>query len=90
MSKKEIFMCECGTEGIIISDLLKGDKDFQEIDVALFGYLYNVRALDFWGKLRWCWNVLMTGEPWTDQVILDYNTARKLGKRLLELTEEVV
>jgi len=80
---KEIFMCECHSEGVVVSYF---DEE-KEIYLALFNYAHSVKTKTFWERLRWCWNVLKTGEPWADEVILDHITAEALGNRLLEIVK---
>jgi len=88
---EEILMCDCGEHGLVISDYKeKSDVGvkFHEIYLAMFAWRGYHRPLDFGDRLRWIWRILTTGQPWADDLCLQPKDAKKLGKRLLELTKE--
>lgn len=84
---KKFIQCQCGTEGIMISYDYK-EKGLPVIDLAFFvyGYITN-RPLTLWKKLRYCWHILIKGEPFTDEVILNQKNAKELAKELIKFSK---
>ena len=82
---REMFLCDCGMHGLVITDLK--EAGCHEIYLALWQSKYLPEPKGFWERLRWCWQVLKTGQPWADEICLQPKDARKLGERLLELTK---
>ena len=80
---KKFIQCHCGTEGIMISYETEEDG-LPVIDLAFFGYGYITnRTLSLWEKLRYCWHILIKGEPFIDEVILSQNNAKELATELM-------
>lgn len=76
---KKIFMCQCQSEGIVIEPAVE-DKS---IYLAIFNYSsFGKMHTSWWRRLEWCWHILKEGYPWTDQIILDYDTAFSVSKEL--------
>jgi hypothetical protein len=83
---REIFLCDCREHGLVITDIK--EIDCHEIYLALFQYKNLCSPQGFWERIRWCLQVLKTGQPWTDEICLEVKDAKKLGERLLELTKD--
>jgi len=77
-NERTFFNCECHTEGII----LEYDKEDDQFYLALWSYGHCGNELPFWERIRWCWNILKSGLPWTDSVVLHTAEARKLAKTI--------
>lgn len=80
----KFYECDCSSEGI----MLGYDSELKElINLAFFhnglrcdsGNKFSLKE-----KLRWCWQILAKGCPWTDLVMLNKNNARNLGNDLLK------
>ncbi len=80
---KKFYECSCGSEGIMTSY-----EDEGEVYLAFFNNGFNGKQLGFKGKLRFCWQILRKGFPWTDCVVLDKKVAKELGQDLLKWGEK--
>ncbi len=80
----KFYQCDCGTEGIMISYEYIDKKDSCFIDIAFFQHGFTRNKLSLKDKLRYCWNVIRTGLPFCDQVMLNKKIARELGNSLLK------
>lgn len=82
--EKRYYACDCATEVI----LLNKDKEDNWINFAIFSYgHYGDKRMGFWQRLRWCFNLLKTGNPYKDEIILSYETAKQLGEDLITLSK---
>lgn len=84
---KRFFECSCGGEGIMMSYEME-EEGMPYVDLAFFscGYI-SKRQLSLWDKLRYCWHILITGEPFADEVMLNSEIAEKLGRELLRFSK---
>lgn len=86
------FKCDCGAEVIHV------ERDLELFDMKPYYASWINFCIYHCGtenhkptlreKLRHCWVILKTGKNYADQIILTEDAARKLGKHLLELTDE--
>lgn len=74
--------CDCHSEGIMVS---YDDTDpYPNINLAIFSHgKYKNNTVSFKEKLRYCWHLFRTGNPFDDEIMLRQETARELGKALL-------
>lgn len=72
------FNCECGSEVL----QLVYDEEFKQLDVSIYS-LHN--KLSFIQKLKHCWKVLTTGEPYSDQLILNQQSIADIVDFLIEV-----
>jgi hypothetical protein len=72
MSLPRIYLsCSCGGEIISI--------DRFEDDPQIYLAVWKQHPTLTWkSRLRWIWNLLVTGEPYADDVVLDIEDAKKL------------
>lgn len=84
---RKFYECSCMGEGIMLS--YEYEEDFSPmIDMAFFGLGMSGRQpLTLKERLRWCWRILRYGYPFTDQVMLRPETAKKLGNDLVNFYE---
>lgn len=74
---KELFIkCECGSEVININK----DPDFDEFYISIFRYRHLKPGLKY--RLRYCWHILKTGEPYKDETIINKESAKNIVKFL--------
>lgn len=73
---RELYLCSCGVEGVIVDDFEGA------ISIALYSYGQGGNKLSLWNKLRWCYNIVMTGQTWSDQIIMDPETAMLLAESI--------
>lgn len=78
--------CECGSELIVVEP----DNDDAIIYMSMFEKgIDNNYSMTLREKLRWCWHILTTGKPFTDELVLSYSEAKKLGNYLIKVTENI-
>lgn len=87
------FECDCGAEVINVE---------RDLELVAYGKQHYIHWVNFCiyhcgtenhkptlkEKLRHCWVILKTGKNYADQIALTEDAARKLGKYLVELTNE--
>jgi hypothetical protein len=82
----KFYECDCGAEAIGLSYNVT-DK---QIYLAFFQQsFYNLNALTFKERIRSIWQIITKGTVWTDNVILNYNTAKEFGEDLIQLSKEI-
>jgi hypothetical protein len=84
MEKELIIKCDCGSEAVHINS--DNDKEFGYIDLSIW-YLGSNNSLGFWERIKYVWRILTKGRPYGDQICLTKETAEKLGKHLIEVSE---
>lgn len=81
---KNIFIeCECGTHLV----KLQYNADCNDVDMVFFSYGINERSFGFRCKLRYIWQIIRTGTPYSDAVCLDKNESKKIVDFLSEVFE---
>jgi hypothetical protein len=74
----EFLICDCYSHGLLVE---KFDDD-EEVCLSLFERGLNGRTLCWPERLRWCWQILRYGKPWSDFVILNTENQKKLKEFL--------
>ena len=74
---EKLFVCSCGAEALSI----EYDPEFKELFLSVW-YLGKQRPLSIREKFRYCLQILLKGEPYSDQIILDKETAKALKEEL--------
>ena len=72
-------ICDCFSHGLLV-EKFKGEE---EVSLSLFERGLNGRILSWSSRLRWCWQILRYGKPWSDFVILNTENQKRL-KEFLE------
>jgi len=78
---KKFINCSCGSETI----LLEKFEDEESIYVSLFGRGLNIKRYNLSDKIRHIWQIVKTGFPYTDELVLDRKRALELSKALKNL-----
>lgn len=63
--------CSCSSE-ILAVDY---DKELEMLDVCIYNHYATPTKRTLWDKLRYIWQVIKTGQPYSDQMIIDVNSA---------------
>ena len=71
-------ICDCFSHGLLVEKF----KDEQEVCISLFERGLNGRILSWSSRLRWCWQILRHGKPWSDFVILNIENQKRLKEFL--------
>jgi hypothetical protein len=69
--KEKFITCDCGIEVLRLT--YDPDDDFG-LQCSILGH-HNIPTKD---KLRWIWNILKTGTPFEDEIILNSKGVQKL------------
>lgn len=94
---RDWFNCDCGTEGIILEDDIDEFEDknkiksyYHTISLAFWEHGKNKNTtLGFKERLRYCWNIIKKGIPYSDAVLLTSSEAEKLARNILARIEFV-
>ena len=73
---RKFLNCSCHTEGLIVETV---DNELYLAMWSLGKYGGKISLQD---RLRWCWNILLKGMPWCDEVILHKTEVKKFIKVL--------
>lgn len=65
--------CDCSSETLE----LEHDAEYQELNIVIWRLSIN-STLCLRERLRWCWKILITGNPWSDSVILSKEKVKEL------------
>jgi hypothetical protein len=79
----EFFFCSCFTHAIGVWH--DRDNEFWDIEFSIWDLAYGGIKMPWKVRLYNIWKILTTGTDHTDQICLSRSTARRLGKRLIEL-----
>jgi hypothetical protein len=71
-------ICDCFSHGLLVEKF----KDDQEVYISLFERGLNGRILSWSSRLKWCWQILRYGKPWSDFVILNIENQKRLKEFL--------
>jgi hypothetical protein len=81
----KFFECSCHTEGIFLSEECEGT-----VSLAFFRNGFKGRILNLRDRIRFCWQILRTGIPYADEVMLYQENAKKLGEALIEFANKEI
>lgn len=82
-NKEEFFMCDCHSEGLY----LVADKEDKLVYASFFSIGINPKQLNFFGKIRYIWNILKSGKPFEDQLVFSFDKTKKLAAKLIQLSK---
>lgn len=82
-NKEEFIICDCHSEGLYL-EVFEGEEN---IYMSFFSHGVNPKKLTLFGKLRYIWNVLKTGKPFSDQLVFSFNKAKKIAKKITEFSK---
>ena len=70
-------------------DELKDGRKIQMYYLTMYEYgLNNDNRYTFWNRIKYCWNVLRTGKPYMDSMVIKEEGIRKLTDDLQDLLKE--
>ena len=86
-SEHKFFMCDCHTEALQIAHFTDPDGKIEDdmIYVALWHAGTTGKHITWKHRLKLIWRILKTGEPYTDQLILNTKTATELRDHLTDI-----
>jgi len=66
-TNNRFFKCECGTHTLET----EYDDELNQYNFTIWHYGHQGDVpMSFKERVRWCWRILTTGNPWADAVIL--------------------
>ncbi len=74
----EFLICDCYSHGLLVERL----DDEEELCLSLFERGLDGRILSWSSRLKWCWQILRYGKPWSDFIILNAENQKKLKEFL--------
>lgn len=84
MVTRKFIMCSCHSESILVEKHANED----EIYLSLFGRGLNVERYSFKDKLRHIWQIITKGSPYSDEIVLNRDTAKELADTLTTFANE--
>ena len=75
--------CSCGSEILVL------DKWDDEICLSIWDNGYSCdNRLSIRQRIRWCWQIIRKGKPFTDQMVLDTEKIDEIMVAMKELKNE--
>lgn len=84
-NKNEIYLCDCGCEGIII----EFDEEFPEVFLSFWNRGLKPSNPSLYTKLRWIWHIIKDGSPWNDSIALNLEHCIEFGNKLIEYGNKI-
>ena len=76
--------CQCGSEAFEIRryDYRDGDLESEDYGFYLSFWKYGrgKHSLGWRERLRWCWRILRSGDPWADSIIASDEDTMKISE----------
>ena len=79
-----ITFCDCGSDAVLLSRWK--DDEYREIYFSMWGYRAP-RSPDWRDRLRHIWRIITVGYPYEDDVVLNPDSAKALGLKLIEYAD---
>lgn len=71
-------ICDCYEHGLLVEKY----NNETEVSLSLFERGLSGRILSWSERLRWCWQIIRYGKPWSDFIILNEEKQKQLKKFL--------
>jgi len=89
--RKQFFQCDCGAHAIVVEEETEvyqqstGPARYrQEFSFAFFEYGHFQQKPGMWHRIKQAWRLLRTGTMFCDMVIMNQDSARKLGEFIID------
>lgn len=77
--------CDCGGDLLELERYVEESPSDRGFQIAFWDYGQWGRAPMSWKqRIRWCWNVLKTGCPWSDMVMINDEKALEISNFILK------
>ena len=74
MTERFYVRCACSCSALEV----ELDSEIPSYDISLWLHGYTGHRLRWYDRVRWCWRILRTGRPWTDQITISVEDAHEL------------
>jgi hypothetical protein len=81
MEKDKFVICDCFCHALCC----QFDKLDNELYLSMWHRSPGVSKWGWWQRLRWVWHVLITGEPYYDELVLNKESTKELIEYLQSL-----
>jgi hypothetical protein len=78
-SQSKFYKCGCSAHALEVDSSFVNED---EIYLSIWQYGRVNPSLNWRERIRWCWNIILTGNPWGDSVILNKNQCSELVEQL--------
>ncbi len=68
-----LIKCECSTHAFEI----EVDED-RQYNISLWSMMCDEYPFSWKERMRWAWNIIRTGKPWTDSIILNEESTNEI------------
>ena len=75
-------MCDCSSHMFQIERYYEDKRD-NGFNLAIWHYGHNGNIRRWKERLRWCWRILKTGNPWADSIIITNEKAKEISNFIL-------
>jgi len=76
-TKSHYVKCDGGCEILEVCRVVDGPN--KSFEVSVWQTMGSHRPLCWRERIRWCWNIIKTGNPWSDMVIINDDKAKELA-----------
>jgi len=86
VNNSKFIKCDCYGHLLEIcreKEIIDGKVSHKNFNLSMWEWGTGNRPLSFRERIRWCWNILRTGSPWADHIILSDDKAKKLAQFIL-------
>lgn len=79
IDKKSLFeKCQCSTHCFEIEYFCYEPKDDKGFYLSFWTYARKAEKLCWKERIRWIWNIIKTGNPWSDSIIINNEQAKEI------------
>lgn len=82
--EEHTIICDCYSHILYLNKY----EDEEELYISFFEQGFDGKKLSFREKIKWCWNIIKNGHPYTDMIVLDKTKQSKLIEFLNKCTKE--
>lgn len=83
--KKEIYLqCECGSEVLHVWY----DPEVRSYDLCIYRIASHPAKLSWKQRFQFCWNIIIKGNCYSDQMMLSKQSGKELTKFLEDTSDE--
>ena len=65
------------------------DEDDKLVYIDLWKFYATETILPWKERLRWCWEILKSGEPYVGEVVLTPDAAKEFAEQIIDMSESL-
>jgi hypothetical protein len=86
--KALLTLCNCNGEALMFDFVEWEDKHPYWLAVSIWRLGNSNHIPSIWDRIRWCWLCLRTGQPYRDEILLEWQQIDAIHKFIHEHEEE--